>query len=325
MPGDTTAPAGDVSAKTPSPNKAVRPTAVVPRADAVPPELQAQAAAAFSRALELQAKGDPSAALNEFERAYDILPAYEVLYFVGALSAELGRWARARRAFEGYLALGEGKLLPDRIAEVRLHLAELEKRTATLTLILNVSGVDVHIDGTPVESTQVSGLILDTGTHVLRVSKPGFQELEQTVHAVEGENLRVVLPLLPSARTAPEPAGTAIPQQAPAVESQRSPTWLPWAVTGALGAGWATTAALAIKARHDRNIIERPGTSAERIDDARHLHETLAVVSDILLAATLASAGVSAYLTWWSEDTPANRSAGGLEPDGAALGISGQF
>lgn len=318
-------------AKAPSPNEAAPPTGAAPPTDAVPPELQAQAAAAFSRGLELQAKGETSAALDEFERAYGLLPAYEVLYFVGALSAKLGRWARARRAFEGYLALGEGKLSPERVAEVRLHLTELEKRTATLTLILNVSGVDVHIDGTPVESTQVSGLILDTGTHVLRVSKPGFQELEHTVHAEEGENLRVVLPLLPSARTPPEPAahvepaGAAIREKAPIVEAQRTPIWLPWAVTGALGAGWATTAALAIKARHDRDIIERPGTSAERIDDAKQLHRTLAVVSDILLAATLASAGVSAYLTWWSEDTPAQRSAGALEPDGVVLGISGQF
>ena len=55
--------------------------------------------------------------------------------------------------------------------------------------------------------------------------------------------------------------------------------------------GWAAglhIAALAIKARHDRDAIEHPGTPADKIDSARNVHKALAIASDVLLASTLA-------------------------------------
>jgi hypothetical protein len=74
-------------------------------------------------------------------------------------------------------------------------------------------------------------------------------------------------------------------------------------------------------------VIERPGTPAPQIDDARRLHQTLAIVSDVLLASTLVSAGVSAYVTWWPRSDP---SVSGASPglpvaDGLALGMVGEF
>jgi len=102
-------------------------------------------------------------------------------------------------------------------------------------------------------------------------------------------------------------------------------------LTGVLAAGWMTTAGLAIKARHDRNIIERPGTPPQQIDDAQRLHRTLAIVSDVLLASTLVSGGVSAYLTWWPRSGPsASNGAGGSSSapafgDAWTVGVFGQF
>jgi tetratricopeptide (TPR) repeat protein len=296
---------------------------------------------AFQRGNALRESGDLPGALREFERAYELSPAFQVLYFVGALNVDLQQWARARQAFELYLQLGAGQLGPERIAEVQLHLEELGKHTATLTLTLNVPGAEVQVDGSKLTSTTISGLILDTGEHVVRVSKPGFQPLEQVVRANVGENLHLVLPLsplapsdaeaviagAPPAPAAPSPAPFSAP---PALRDQSGTPWMPWAITGALGVGWATIAALAIQARQDRDQIERPGTSDARIDSARQLHMTLAVVSDVLLAATLTSAGISAYLTWWSE--PARGSAGvpprsGAQalPAGFSAGFSGRF
>ena len=116
------------------------------------------------------------------------------------------------------------------------------------------------------------------------------------------------------------------PASAPAVREKPLSLWVPWSITGALAAGWITTGALALKARHDRNIIERPGTSDERIDSARRLHLTLAIVSDVLLASTLGSAGWSAYLTWWSEEPAQTAGAQqSLRGGGPALSISGRF
>jgi hypothetical protein len=328
LPGDaaSAAPGAATSATAaPPPPAAVTPPAAPP-SPSDPGEAVEAAHAAFQRGKALRESGDLPGALREFERAYDLSPAYQVLYFVGALNVELQRWARARQAFELYLQLGAGQLGPERIAEVQLHLEELNKHTATLTLTLNVPGAEVQVDGARLTSTTISGLILDTGEHVVRVSKPGFQALEQVVRANVGENLHLVLPLAPIAPSeaeagiaqAPPAAAPANPNpfnSVPVVRDQTGTPWVPWAITGALGVGWATTAALALKARHDRDLLERPGVSDARVDSARQLHITLAVVSDALLAATLASAGVSAYLTWWSE--PAQGSAGSAPSQGS--------
>lgn len=270
---------------------------------------------AYERGIELVKQGQLVEALAEFERAYERSPEHAVLYNIGAVSLELEQWARARRAFELYLKLGAGKLSEERVTEVQEYLNETSRHTATLTLIVNVPGPDVLVNGSKVEPTTMSGLILESGQHVVRVSKDGFQPVERVVSAASGENVELVMPLTPLAPSAEPGTAGARPaaRSAPgarlepvdaAAAGGGTPLWVPWALTGALAAGWLTTAALAVKARHDRDLIEQPSTSAARIDSARRLHLTLAIVSDVLLASTLASAGVSAYLTWWSEPAP---------------------
>jgi tetratricopeptide (TPR) repeat protein len=299
------------------------------------------AAAAFQRGEAHKDAGRLEEALIEYERAYEILPAYPVLYCVGAVNMMLERWAAARRAFQLYLQLGEGKLEPADVQRTHSHLEQLYKRTATLTLELNVPGADVHIDGTKQEPTTITGLILEPGQHVVRVTKPGFEPLEQVVKAANGESLKLVVPLVPSAslnprapQLAPGAAGplpgssVAGSLPLPAAEpTEPTGVWLPWGITGALTAAWATTAVLASQARRDRDIIERPGTSAERLEDARRLHITLAVVSDVFLASALASAGVSAYLTWWSNPASAAATNGPHAPSRSelAIGVRGHF
>jgi hypothetical protein len=287
--------------------------------------------------MDLLRQGAYAAALTEFERAYELSPVYQVLYYIGAMNVQLQRWASARRSFELYLKLGGPHLTRARVEEVNVHLDELTRKTATLTLTLNVPGATVRVDGSPVHPTDVSGLVVDPGEHVVHVTKPGFEPLEQVLRATDGENVHLVLPLAPiNAGDAPPrphqlPAEQRpLPSTLPAdTVAEGTPLWVPWLVTGALASGWLTTAGLTIKARHDRDRIERPEISDERIDEARRLHMTLAVVSDILLVSTLASAGVSAYLTWWPEpDAPPTRGSGapgGSVADGLSFGVSGRF
>jgi tetratricopeptide (TPR) repeat protein len=289
---------------------------------------EAAAYEAFNLGGELYDQGRIAEALAAYERAYELSPNYTVLYNIGGASLQLGQWARARRAFELYLKLGAAELPPQRVSETRRTLDELKAKTATLTLSMNVPPGEVKIDSTTVEVLELSGLVLDPGEHVLHVSKPGFRPLERTVHVNDGERVQLVLQLFPVAspdlRRQPEPL-------APVVDHGIDARWLTWGITGALAVGWGTTAALAIKARHDRNIIERPGTPSEDIDAARRLHKTLAIVSDILLASTLASAGIAAYITWWSDDSSPPAAAHSATPsrfgthDAWAIGVSGQF
>ena len=331
------APSGEASPPSSAPTVSTQapPVSAQPEPDALPEDTLAAADAAFRRGHLLLDQGAHVEALAAFERAYELSPAYQVLYNIGGVNVVLGRWANARRAYDQYLALGGGAIAPERRAEVQQLLEELSRKTATLTVLLNVPAV-VHVDGAVFESTEVTGLVLEPGEHVVRVTKPGFVPLERVVRATDGAHVHLVLPLARVTDEPPLPAQSPFATvQPPRLElsangaaDERPSLWIPWTVTGALAAGWITTAGLAIKARHDRDIIERPETSPERIDDARRLHKTLAVVSDVLLVSTLASAGVSAYLTWWPRSDPtASPGSGGPSgtADGLDIGVSGRF
>jgi hypothetical protein len=323
------------AAQAPSPPAASPASAEAEASSANPESAEVAADAAFRRGNELADRNELEGALLEFESAYALSPAYQVLYNIGVVSYRLDRWASARRAFEQYRQLGGPQLSPERLSQVSGLIAELSGRTATLRLLLNVTGAEVHIDGKAVKSNEMTGLILDPGEHVVRVSKPGFKPLEQVLRATHGESVQVVLPLAPlhadAARLPPESPFAGAPEarvETLPIEDGGVTLWVPWTITGVLAAGWMTTAGLAIKARHDRDIIERPGTPAPQIDDARRLHQTLAIVSDVLLASTLVSAGVSAYVTWWPRPDP-NVSGGSpglrVAADGLTLEVVGQF
>jgi hypothetical protein len=290
------------------------------------------ALSALQRGNELDAVGDYAGALVEYERAYEILPDYTGLYNIGVTNGKLHRWAAARRALAAYLELGGDKVPPDRAREVRTYLEFLRDKTALLSLLLNVPDAVVHIDGQRIAPTEIGGIVVEPGRHVVRVTKPGFRPLEDEFHATNGENLRVLLPLsrvgtLGPAEPIAQGALTVAPAPAPAaIEPEPTPLWEPWTLTGVLAAGWLTTAALAIQARHDRDTIEQPATPEHRIDAARRLHISLAVASDVLLAATLVSGGISAYLTWWPSDpAPPGAGLGPASLGRVGAGFSGQF
>ena len=287
---------------------------------------------AFQRGDERFAQRDYAAALAEYKRAYDLLPEYGVLYNIGATNIKLERWADARRAFSDYIELGGERLPAARVQEVQNYLDILRQRTATLSLLLNVPDAEIHIDGARVAATAISGLVVEPGDHVVRVAKPGFRPAEDVFHANNGDNVRVVLQLTRVGTlgpAAPIARGALTVSSAPpplAIDPEPTPLWVPWTLTGVLAAGWLTTAALAIRARHDRDTIEQPGTPEHRIDAARRLHISLAVASDVLLAATLVSGGISAYLTWWpSEPAPAGAGPSPASVGGIGAGFSGQF
>ncbi|MET0412549.1 MAG: hypothetical protein ABW217_14700 [Polyangiaceae bacterium] len=325
---------GSIAADDPAPS--VRAEAP-PMGDASPDpdDARAQAASeAFEQASALYDQGRVAEALAQYERAYELLPEQGVLYNIGALSYELERWAEARTLFERYMKLGGEPDLPQRLQEVQRRLAELEKKTGTLTLNTNVAPDVVMIDSVPVRVREFTGLIVEPGERMLHVSKPGYLAADRVVNVGSGQNLMIVIELFPDSppQVREQTAGPIAALPPPVVDRGIDPRWLCWGVTGALAIGWATTAALAIKARHDRDLIERPGTPAEDIDDAQRLHKTLAITSDVLLASTLVAGGFAAYFTWWADDGPSSASSSVAVPprprtsaEGWIVGFSGHF
>src|SRR5260370_32845299 len=108
-----------------------------------------------------------SDAAQEFDLAYAISPAFQVLYNIGQVNVALERHVLAVRAFEAYLTNGGSAILSDRRSQVE---AELEKQRAFVgRLKLNVwpQGADVSLDGEPLGRSPVNTpVVVAPGSHV---------------------------------------------------------------------------------------------------------------------------------------------------------------
>src|SRR6188768_803127 len=82
--------------------------AAAPPAEAAPAgaEVLKGAGGRYTRGLALYGDGEFLLALVEFERAYQLSNNYKVLYNIGQVRIQLGRYAKAKEALEEYLKIG---------------------------------------------------------------------------------------------------------------------------------------------------------------------------------------------------------------------------
>ena len=130
------------------------------------PEVMLEAKQRFDRGFELYEEGEYPLALIEFNRAYELVPNYRVLYNIGQVCIQLGQYANARRTLEEYLAKGGDGLAADRRAAVDKDLEMLRHRTAFLTISSNVENAEVLVDDVSVGKTPLGpALLVDAGVH----------------------------------------------------------------------------------------------------------------------------------------------------------------
>jgi len=132
-------------------------------------------------------------------------------------------------------------------------------------------------------------------------------EREQQLELAAGDERVLRFDLsAPTAPLAPAPAAPA-PVSMP---EQRDPPWLAWGITGALLAGTSVTGVIALNARAtEKDVQAKDGVRGSELEAARSDVERWALVSDVLLAATAVSAGVSLYLTLRSDPDEPVRAA----------------
>ena len=94
--------------------------------------------------------------------------------------------------------------------------------------------------------------------------------------------------------------------------------WTAYGITAALGAGTIVTGVLALGAHNDERDTEHRLTTPQELQAAQHKVDHLALASDIFLAATAISAGVSVYLTLHAEHDSSPRAAVLLGPGSIA-------
>jgi tetratricopeptide (TPR) repeat protein len=259
-------------------------------ADAQPPTSSVdQATTHFERGVEFYEDGDYRAALLEFQRAYALQHAYQLLYNLGQVSAELRDYARAEQYFRRYLREGIGAISPERRSEVEAELTRLKARVGALRIRTNLSGVEIHVDDRLVEHAETGPVRVSAGQRHVVAEKPGYLAVQRDVDVLGGEEQTLSLVFGPPIAQTP---------RAP-IERQSSASTLPW-ITGIgsaallLGAGavgyWAYTDASAYRTELDRSTTQ---SELDRLSSQSH---TEALIADILLGTAIAGAAATVIL-----------------------------
>jgi tetratricopeptide (TPR) repeat protein len=274
-------------------------------AAAASPERATEAEQHFQRGVKLFDDGDYKLALVEFQRSYELVPVYRVLYNIGSVEFQLGRYANARRTLTRYLEAGGDKIPDKRRADVLQDLEALKIRTAQLRLVVDVPGADVLLDGEPIgRSPLADRQLVDAGAHRLEVRKNGFATATESVTLAGGDDRTVDVHLTP----APTDAAPRVVEvrDAPGL----GPVWIGWALTAALGV--ATVATLVAWQNADAELTDlknSASTRTERESQARSV-DTLRTTSIVVGAAALVVAGVSLYFTLRRVNDPPKQHTG---------------
>jgi hypothetical protein len=308
---------------------AAKPAAAEPTA-APPATGQIERARAhYERGLRFFGEDSFEAALVEFEHAYELAPSYRILYNMARIQRQQNNYAAALRNLQVYLADGGAELSEERRREVEREIEALRGRVAAVDVEVNVGGADVLVDDAPAcagtpgpncadHSPLATPLLVNPGRRKVTASKPGYQPASVSVRVAGAERARARLELQPIVR-----AG------APEAPTGARKTWaiVAWGAAGALAVGASATGLATLGAQGD--LKDRRGEFADEpgvFDDRSKRLKNLALATDLLAGAALASGLAAAFLTFGVSDAGApagrERRAGvsvGAGPAGVAV------
>jgi tetratricopeptide (TPR) repeat protein len=307
--------------------------APAPPAQAQPPGVAGEASRRFQRGVQLYNEGDFRAALVEFRRAYALLPRASALYNIGQTEFQLREYAAALQTLERFLA-ETGKQAPHH-AEVQQTVEVLRDRVGRIDLTSDRDGCDVLLDEQAAGTTPLpESLLVSIGRRRVIVVCPGGPRAAREVEVAARETVRVSLRLGPPA---PDPASVAARSSGPAPVSlsaatpggraarHRGPGALGWTANAVLAAATASAyTAAALGSRQLERLRRSYPVTLSQLQTKALLNRRLALAGDVLALATLASLGLSAYLSFdgGEEEQAARQVQIGLTAGGLSLGAT---
>jgi hypothetical protein len=286
----------------------------------------------FERGVALYKASSFEAALVEFDEVYRLSGNYRLLFNIGLCRMETKDDVGAIEAFKRYLLEGGDQIDKAKREEVNEQLQKLQMSVTRISLNTNATaGAEVFVDDQKVATLPLSGpLVVKVGKRRVSVSQGG-RTATKTLVVTGGENAPIELILTGTATTASTNGSTPVSSTAtsdPSASGRGFP-WVPWVITGALGGGAVVTGILAIGARNEATKAQATfGARTSDIEPKQNRANTFGIVTDVLLGATLVSAGVATYLTLRTggsatKPSTAQRSQLHIGPTGAF--VSGSF
>jgi hypothetical protein len=271
----------------------------------------------YERGLKLYGDGEFLLALVEFERAYQLSDNYRVLYNIGQVRIQLGRYAKAKEALEAYLTQGGSKLTAERAEAVRKDLATLAERTATLSVKTNQDGADISLDGKVIGTSPLAApVVVDAGEHSLVLHKSGFYDKSQSLTLAGHDDLELSLDLAPISVEGPAQVAQ-VPIVTPAHKTSHTAVYVSWAATGVLAATAGVVGYFGVTKANDLDSLRGTlGATRDQLDSAKSSARTLFAVSDVATGLAAVAGGVALYLTL---TTPASEPS--VKPGAPALAL----
>lgn len=163
-----------------------------------------EAADHYKKGVGLFKEGDFGAALAEFRAAYQAVPSWEVLYNIGLTERRLFKYGQAVRTLNRYLEEGGKKVPADRRTSVETELSQIRSLTSKVTVKVEGAPATVLVDGEDAgKSPLAEPVLLGPGKHVIKATRDGEPDAEQTIELASGGATEVLLSFKPSVAQGP--------------------------------------------------------------------------------------------------------------------------
>jgi tetratricopeptide (TPR) repeat protein len=149
-------------------------------------------------------------AVEEFDAAYKLSPAFKLLYNIGLVDVALGRSVEAVEAFDRYLKQGASAIPADRRREVSEEIEKQLARIGTISIRTFPEGVEIRIDGVLIGQTPLPKPVrVNVGRHAVEAIAAGHspQTREIAISGKADSAIEMTLDAIP----APAAGGPAIP------------------------------------------------------------------------------------------------------------------
>jgi hypothetical protein len=293
--GAQPAPSGAATAPPPAAAQPAGPMAA-PNGESTDPVERARVH--YERGLQLFNEENYTAALFEFERAYELAPSYKILYNMGRIQRQQNNYAAALRSYARYLSEGGAGVPPERRTEVEREIAVLTPRVAKVNVTVNVDDADVYSDDTPVCTATIESscagksplkapIIVNGGRHKITAVKPGYAPATSLVSVVGSDTIDVKLEMVSLARN-----------EGPVDPAPRTRAIVSWVVTGAFAASAVVTGVLALRSSSKLDDIRSaPNADAGQLSSQSTKTKTFALATDVLGAVAIVGGVISTYFT----------------------------
>lgn len=250
----------------------------------------------FQRGVDFFKDSSYDAALAEFERAYEIVPNYRILYNLGQVQVERHDYAAAIAKFRAYLQMGGSDIPPERRSNLSKRLDELALRVGQLSVKAEPTGAEILIDDVTVGTAPLSPILVNAGVRRVVVRSPGYLSTSRSLTVVGGETVQLDLVLSTDSELSHEEAAVGVGEKTSHAVANRTVMWIGLAATAALTVGWATFAVLAKQADSDlTNLLNQYPANRARLDDKRSQEKVFAALSDGLAVGAVVGLGFTLY------------------------------